>query len=141
MARLTVNKDGKLAGGSPRDRRISKASSKDRKNIILATVRMGHTIAEGCVQAGVVRSTYDYYRKTDPDFRDLIDRSLQSNTEKAQGNRAEVPDFPEFCSKYLKTQLFQHHLQWFDLLEGREPRGLHPQQRYIRGDEGGTVRH
>jgi hypothetical protein len=53
VARLTVNKDGKPT--SPRDRRISKASSKDRKNIILATVRMGHTIEEGCRQAGCVR--------------------------------------------------------------------------------------
>jgi len=135
MARLTVNKDGKLSGGSPRDRRISKASSKDRKNIILATVRMGHTIAEGCVQAGIRRSTYDYYRKTDPDFRDLIDRTLQSNNEKAQGMRREVPDFPEFCERYLNTQLFRHHLQWYDLLEGKEPRDLHPAQRFVKGDE------
>ncbi|MBA2951422.1 phage terminase large subunit family protein [Streptomyces himalayensis] len=133
MARLTVNKDGSLA--KPRDRRISKASSQDRKNIILATVRMGHTIEEGCRQANCVRSTYDYYRKTDPDFRDLIDRALQSNIEKAKGAKQEVPDFPEFCERYLKTQLFTHHLQWYDLLEGREPRNLHPAQRYVRGDE------
>lgn len=133
MARLRVDKDGSLA--KPRDRRISQASSQDRKNIILATVRMGHTIAEGCIQAGCVRSTYDYYRKRDPDFRELIDRALQSNVEKAKGERKEVPDFPEFCQKYLNTQLFWHHLQWFDLLEGKEPRGLHPRQRYIRGDD------
>ncbi|MFF4020006.1 hypothetical protein [Streptomyces sp. NPDC001843] len=135
MARLTVNKDGKLGGGSPRDRRISKASSKERKQIILATVRMGHTIAEGCRQAGVVRKTHEYYRKSDPDYRDLIDRALQAQIEKAQGESPEVPDFPEFCERYLNTQLFEHHLQWYDLLEGREPRGLHPAQRYIRGDE------
>lgn len=135
MARLTVNKDGKLAGGSPRDRRISKASSKDKKQIIIATVRMGHTIAEGCHQAGVTRKTHEYYRKSDPDYRDLIDRALQSNLEKAEGLRREVPDFPEFCERYLKTQLFRHHLQWYDLLEGREPRDLHAAQRFVRGDE------
>lgn len=135
MAKLTVNKDGKLGTGAPRDRRISKASSKDRKNIILATVRMGHTIAEGCHQAGIVRTTYDYYRKTDPDFRDLVDRALQANIKKSQGHREEVPDFPEFCEKYLNTRLFRHHLQWYDLLEGREPRDLHPAQRYVKGDD------
>jgi hypothetical protein len=135
VARLTVNKDGKLAGGSPRDRRISKASSKDKKQIIIATVRMGHTIAEGCHQAGVTRKTHEYYRKSDPDYRDLIDRALQSNLEKAEGLRREVPDFPEFCERYLKTQLFRHHLQWYDLLEGREPRDLHAAQRFVRGDE------
>lgn len=135
MARLTVNKDGKLAGGSPRDRRISKASSKDRKQIILATVRMGHTIAEGCRQAGVVRKTHEYYRRSDADYRDLIDRALQAQVEKARDGVPEVPDFPEFCERYLDTRLFWHHLQWFDLLEGKEPRGLHPRQRYIKGDE------
>jgi hypothetical protein len=135
MARLTVNKDGKLAGGSPRDRRISKASSKDKKQIIVATVRMGHTIAEGCHQAGVSRKTHEYYRKSDPDYRDLIDRALQSNLERAEGTRREVPDFPEFCEQYLKTRLFRHHLQWYDLLEGREPRDLHPAQRFVKGDD------
>jgi hypothetical protein len=135
MARLTVNKDGKLAGGSPRDRRVSKASSKDKKQIIVATVRMGHTIAEGCHQAGVTRKTHEYYRKSDPDYRDLIDRALQAQAEKAGGERREVPDFPEFCERYLKTQLFRHHLQWYDLLEGRTPRDLHPAQRFVRGDE------
>jgi hypothetical protein len=134
VARLTVNKDGKLYGGSPRDRRISKASSKERKQIIVATVRMGHTIAEGCRQAGVTRKTHEYYRKTDPGYRDLIDRALQAQIERAQGPK-EVPDFPEFCEKYLNTRLFWHHLQWFDLLEGREPRDLHPRQRFIRGDD------
>jgi hypothetical protein len=46
-----------------------------------------------------------------------------------------VPDFPEFCEQYLGTKLFKHHLQWYDLLEGREPRGLHPAQRYMKGDD------
>lgn len=32
--------------------------------------------------------------------------------------------------KYLDTQLFNHHLQWVDLLEGREPRNLHHAQIY-----------
>ena len=133
MARLRVEKDGKLA--KPRDRRISQASSKDRRNIILATVRSGFTIEEGCRQAGVVRSTYDYYRKRDPDFRDLIDRALQSNIDKSKGMKEDVPDFPEFCERYLGTKLFTHHLQWYDLLEGREPRDVHPAQRFIKGDD------
>ena len=135
MARLTVDRDGKVSTAHRgRDRRISKASSKDRKNIILATVRMGHTIAEGCHQAGIVRSTYDYYRKTDPDFRGLVDRALQANVDRSKGETKPVPDFPEFCEKYLGTKLFAHHLQWYDLLEGRDPRDLHPAQRYVKGD-------
>ncbi|RKN35933.1 hypothetical protein [Streptomyces hoynatensis] len=132
MAKLRVLADGKLA---PRDRRVSKASAADAKKIILATVRSGYTIEEGCRQAGKGRSTYDYYRRTDPDFRDLIDRALQDKIDRAAGNRAELPEFPEFSERYLNTRLFWHHLQWVDLLEGREPRDLHPNQRFIRGDE------
>ena len=135
MARLAVDRDGKLAEPGARDRRISKASSTDRKSIIIATVRMGHTIAEGCRQAGVTRKAHEYYRKKDPDYRDLIDRALQAQVEKAKGAYEDVPDFPEFCERFLATKLFWHHLQWFDLLEGREPRDLHPRQRYIKGDE------
>lgn len=132
MAKLVVGTDGKL---KPRDRRSSKESSADKKRIILATVRMGNTIDQGCQQAGCARSTYDYYRKSDPDFRDLIDRALTSAREKKAGEVQEVPDFPEFCERYLNTKLFWHHLQWVDLLEGREPRDLHPRQRFVRGDE------
>lgn len=132
MTKLVIGPDGKPVA---RDRRASRASSKERKSIILATVRSGYTIEEGCRQAGCVRGTYDYYRKTDPDFRSLIDSALTQAAEKKAGSRKEVPDFPEFCEQYLNTKLFWHHLQWFDLLEGKEPRGLHPRQRYVKGDE------
>lgn len=136
MVKLVV---GDLPPLKPRDRRVSKVATKDLKAIILATVRMGQTIEEGCRQAGRSRKTYEYYRRTDPDFRDLIDRALQARIEGAQAARKEVPDFPEFCEKYLATQLFRHHLQWYDLLEGREPRDLHPAQRYVKGDADAVV--
>jgi hypothetical protein len=132
MARLRVGGDGKLA---PHDRRQSKKSSSDRKGIILATIRQGWTIDEGCRQAGIGRSTYDYYRKTDPDFRALADSALQAKIDRVKGNRLDVPDFPEFCEKYLKTKLFDHHLQWYDLLRGDEPRELHQNQRFVQGDQ------
>lgn len=117
------------------DRRADTNSRKDAQTIILATVRSGGTIEEGCRRARRARSSYDYYRKVDPDFRMLIDKALQDKIERAAGNRAELPDFPDFCEKYLDTKLFTHHLQWYDLLEGREPRGLHSRQRYVKGDD------
>ncbi|MFD3532003.1 hypothetical protein [Streptomyces sp. NPDC058664] len=124
----------KLPPLKPRDRRNSTLSSAEKKQTIIATVRMGGTIEEGCRQAGCSRKTHEYYRKSDPDYRDLIDRALQAKAEGAEAARKDVPDFPEFCAKYLDTQLAAHHLQWYDLLEGREPRDLHPAQRYIKGD-------
>lgn len=133
MARILADPD-KAPGLKPRDRRRNTLSSQEKKQTILAAVRMGQTVEEGCRQAGCSRKTHEYYRKSDPDYRDMMDRALQAKTEGAEAARKEVPDFPEFCEKYLDTQLFAHHLQWYDLLEGREPRDLHPAQRYIRGD-------
>ncbi|UQA91646.1 hypothetical protein [Streptomyces halobius] len=126
---------GDLPPLKTRDRRSDERSSKECKQIILATVRMGGTIEEGCRRANRSRKAYDYYRKTDVDFRSLIDKALQAKLERVAGNREVVPDFPEFCQKYLNTRLFWHHLQWYDLLEGCEPRDLHPRQRFVRGDE------
>lgn len=133
MAKIVVD-PAQLPALKPRDRRNSTLSSQEKKQTIIATVRMGRTIEEGCRQAGVSRKTHEYYRRTDTDYRDLIDRALQAKAEGAEAARKEVPDFPEFCAKYLDTQLAAHHLQWYDLLEGRPPRDLHPAQRYIQGD-------
>src|SRR5947208_16086771 len=38
-----------------------------------------------------------------------------------------------FSKVYMGNRLFDHHLQWLHLLEGREPRSLHPNQTYIPG--------
>ncbi|MFJ2176416.1 hypothetical protein ACIOHE_26435 [Streptomyces sp. NPDC087851] len=133
MARIVAD-PSQLPGLKPRDRRRNTLSSAEKKQTILAAVRMGQTVEEGCRQAGCSRKTHEYYRKSDPDYRDAMDRALQARAEGADAARKEVPDFPEFCATYLDTQLFAHHLQWYDLLEGREPRNLHPAQRYVKGD-------
>ena len=130
MAKVRVATDGKLII----DRRRSRASSADAKTIILTAVLKGMTLDEGCQAAGKARSTYDYYRKHDPEFRGKIDLALREKIERSKGNRRELPDFPEFSEQYLKTKLFTHHLQWYDLLEGRPPRDLHPAQRFVQGD-------
>lgn len=120
-----------VGGQSPsRDRRRNVASSKHAKDIILAGIRSGMTIRRACEAADRVESTYAYYRKQDPNFRELADAALQARAEGYKPGEKPVPDFPQFCEEYLNTRLFDHHLQWYDLLEGREPRGLHPAQIY-----------
>lgn len=39
-------------------------------------------------------------------------------------------EFPYFCRRYLGQRLFKHQLQWWDMLEGRPPRELHPSMVY-----------
>lgn len=125
----------KIVGGSTpsKDRRRTERSSKHAKDVILAGIRSGLTVKRACEAAERGVSTYAYYRKTDPNFRVMADAALQQRGDTLE--RKEVPDFPEFCEKYLGTELFRHHLQWVDLLEGREPRDLHPHQIYEPREE------
>jgi hypothetical protein len=124
-----------VAGATPsRDRRRSERSSKHAKDIILAGIRSGLTVKRACEAAQRGESTFAYYKKTDANFRVMAEAALMARDEDSVVERPEVPDFPEFCERYLDTKMFTHHLQWYDLLEGREPRDLHPSQRYVRGD-------
>jgi hypothetical protein len=127
----------KIVGGSTpsKDRRRSERSSKHAKDVILAGIRSGLTVKRACEAAERVESSFAYYKKTDPEFRVMAEAALMQRDEDSGAERPEVPDFPEFCERYLDTKLFMHHLQWYDLLEGREPRDLHPSQRFVRGDE------
>jgi hypothetical protein len=120
----------KIVGGSAnsRDRRRTKVSAHNAKDVILAGIKSGLTVKRACEAAERGVSTYAYYRKTDPNFRVMADAALQQRS--GENTSKEVPDFPEFCEEYLNTKLFWHHLQWYDLLEGRAPRDLHPNQLY-----------
>jgi hypothetical protein len=44
-----------------------------------------------------------------------------------------VPDFPEFCEVYLDQPVPEHHLRTLDLMEGRDPRNLHPAMVFRKG--------
>jgi hypothetical protein len=109
-------------------------SAEKAKEIMLACLRKGWTVEKACQAANRSIKSYEGYRKKDPGFRERADAARAAALDKAQGAIAEVPDFPEFCEQYLGMRLHWHQLQWFDLLEGREPRDLHPSQIYVPGD-------
>lgn len=124
----------KIVGGSSnsRDRRRTKVTSKNAKDVMLAGIKSGLTVKRACEAAERGTSTYAYYRKTDPNFRIMADAALQQRS--GENTSLEVPDFPEFCEKYLNTKLFWHHLQWYDLLEGNAPRDLHSSELFEQRD-------
>jgi hypothetical protein len=109
-------------------------SAENAKKIILTALRAGHSVEVACQSAGRSRSSYDKYRKDDREFAARADAARMAALGVSATNRKEIPDFPEFCQTYLDTTMFRHQLQWFDLLEGREPRDLRPNQRYVPGD-------
>lgn len=108
------------------------------KATIIEYVKNGMTVAQALRDCGYSQQTYSYYRSSDADFRDTMDRlrmaQKSGGIQDARGERKEI-SFEHFCETYLDTKLFRHHLQWIDLLEGRPPRDLHENQRYQLGSE------
>jgi hypothetical protein len=124
-----------VGGAAPsRDRRRTLASSEHAKDVMLAGLKSGLTVKRAAEAAGRQETTYHYYRRTDPNFRTMADAALQQRAEGYKPGEKPVPDFPEFCERYLGMELFRHQLQWYDLLEGREPRDLHANQRFEAAD-------
>lgn len=111
----------------------SKRVEVDRtKQEILNLLQKGYTVSDAEKTVGAKPGRYKYYRSSDEDFKLKADRVLSKrNIEHTAGDAG---SFEEFSKKYLKQQLFNHQLQWVDLLEGREPRNLHATQRYDAGD-------
>ena len=115
-------------------------TAKQKKETILAYMQSGLTQAAAARDLNILPQTITYWRRSDEDFRAAMERAKLMKTPEGQMQaRDSMPDFPEFCEDYLDTKLFWHQLQWYDILEGREPRDLHPSQYYHKGDPGMVI--
>jgi hypothetical protein len=104
------------------------------KRQVIDFLMQGYSVQKAMDAVGRSVKTYEYYRKTDPDFALAIDK-IRSMTARGEiGNSGvEVPPFPEFSEKYLGTKVFTHQKHWIDLLESREPSEVHPSISYEPG--------
>lgn len=103
------------------------------KDRVVAYIAKGHTVAEALARVDRSEAAYKTWRRNDRDFAARVDRARDVNADAVEGRRAAIPSFEEFSRDYLDQPLYRHQLQWVDLLEGREPRDLHPSQKYRRG--------
>lgn len=140
MAKVFVTEDGKQYSRDPSKRRPGRQANKDTKRgqeTVLNYMKQGRTVAEACRDLNITPQAVSYWKKSNAQFREDFERiRLMADPDRAAEARSEMPDFPEFCEQYLDTRLFWHQLQWYDMLEGREPRDLHPSQLYRAGDPG-----
>lgn len=105
-------------------------TAEEAKRRVLDLIRGGSKIAPAMKS---VQRTYDTYRdwySHDAEFKDEV-QYLRAHAERVAAQKqgavgAPVPDFPEFCAKYLKQPLYAHQLRMWDLLNGKPPRDLHP---------------
>lgn len=111
----------------------SKAGVAEAKRLVLERIRQGAPVAQACRAAGRSVSAYESWRKKDREFGRAATEARQAFS-LARAGVQPVVGFPEFCERFLGQPLYEHQLQWVDLLEGREPRGLHPSQVYEPGE-------
>lgn len=136
------NLPGEGRGGNkatPNGHQTKKATTKRadvarQKAEILKLIEDGHTIADATRLVGKSAETFKYYKKSDPVFAEAYDLiRARQNGAKVDPADADI-SFEEFSEKYLNSKRFRHQHQWIDILEGREPRDLHPAQVYKKGD-------
>ena len=120
------------SGNTGRQLRGDKLSKELAQTRYLEGVATGLTNREAMTAAGRDLKTLEYWRKTDPDFRAKADAVRAERNEDRPDPRSLT--FPEFCERYLGQRLFPHQLQWYDLLEGRDPRDVHPEMTYEKAN-------
>jgi hypothetical protein len=111
----------------------------DKQRIVLDKLAAGWSVERACDFAGVSVKTYEYWRSGvkgaggSMNARQFKDAAERIRAKQSGEHFSEVPDFETFSNAYMGNRLFDHHLQWLDLLEGRDPRSLHPNQTYVSG--------
>lgn len=102
----------------------------------------GHRSTDALEAVGRSLSWYVKMRKDHPAWALEVSQAggkVWSSLQAAEAKRLKLDrlpeniakvDFPYFCERYLGQKLFSHQLQWWDMLEGRTPRDLHPSMVY-----------
>ena len=101
-------------------------SPEDARKELLNLVRQGRTIADALKVIGRSRSWYDTQRREAEGFAAFMDNARFRVQDLASDARSNLSDFAEFSEKFLGTKVWDHMLNVVDMLEGREPRWLHP---------------
>lgn len=113
---------------------LKNLSTEEWKEEFIRLISEGNTVKASLEIVERHENTYLYHLKIDPDFKSKVETAkIIGKRAKGKGPINEVPDFPEFSKKYLKNELFYHQLQWYDIIEGRTPRDLHPAMTYVEG--------
>lgn len=106
-------------------------SPQEAKRLVLSRVATGQRVSDAMQSVGRSSETYRDWRKNDPVFRDEM-FAIRDRLAAGVVSRSDVPDFPEFCERFLKP-LPLHHLRVWDVLCGREPRDWHESMLLVRG--------
>jgi len=118
-------------GRKPGIQNIPKREAQEKA---LAQLAQGSTITQAMASVGRSDVAFRQWVATDPDFKERAEGArLEGKGIKTDLKELGDISFPDFSEQFLDTKLFDHHLDWVDLIEGREPRYLHPAMTYEPG--------
>ena len=118
-------------GRKPGIQNISKREAQEKA---LAQLAQGSTITQAMASVGRSDVAFRQWVATDPDFKERAESArLEGKGIKTDLKELGDISFPDFSEQFLDTKLFDHHLDWVDLIEGREPRFLDPAMTYEPG--------
>ena len=113
------------------------AKMREAKAKVIALVAEGHSVQRAMEMTGNKPDTVRIWMLRDKRFSaDLAEakENAKSNSIKALGIAKEDISFAQFSEMFMGQKAFPHHLDWIDLIEGREPSWLHPSMIYERND-------
>ena len=104
------------------------------KRVILQAIADGMTVEQAVASAGRSIKSYEYYRRTDPVWKDKVDRTRlglrgQSFVEQTLNDIT----FAEFRERFLKSKTFPHQQNLIDVIEGKDPSWFHPAMKFEKG--------
>ena len=119
-------------GRKPGIQNIPKGEAQEK---VLIQLSQGSTITAAMASVGRNDVTFRQWCMNQPDFKERADKARLAG----KGVIADLGDlknisFPDFCEQFLDAKLFEHQLDWLDLIEGREPSWLPPGITYEPGD-------
>ena len=119
---------GATVGRKPGVQNISKDVAQPQ---VLELLAQGATVIDAMRAVGRNDVTFRQWSMADPDFKDKADKARLSG-KGIKTDLANLKDisFEDFSEQFLETKLFDHHKSWIDLIEGKEPRFIHPSMTY-----------
>jgi ribosomal protein L7/L12 len=125
-----------LAANRARSSTKRSLSMSEAKAQVVKAIRDGLSVKDAMGLVDRSEYTYKDWRDQDAEFARQVDEVREvarAARQRGSGGRVEVPDFPEFCAEYLNMPLPEHHLRVWDVINGRQPRNLHPSIRWAKG--------
>jgi len=109
-------------------------SAPEAKKRLVALIQDGVTVEDACRAVGKSVKSYEYYRASDPQFKEAIDlsRVIQRRKGVISDDDANIT-FEDFRTKYLNSMTFDHQRNVTSLLEEGEPAWLHSNMTYEKG--------